>query len=82
MPLQFSVPPPYEWSSYSKTLALAYRRRTQSQLLHIIMAALTDAEIQTVLDAWPADDAGLPGSVQTALLHAYNQAWHGSRLFC
>ena len=31
------------------------------------MAALTDAEIQTVLDAWPADDAGLPGSVQTAL---------------
>jgi hypothetical protein len=36
------------------------------------MAALTDAEIQTVLDAWPADDTGLPGSVQTAL-----DSWSG-----
>jgi hypothetical protein len=31
------------------------------------MAALTQAEIQNVLDAWPADDTGLPGSVQVAL---------------
>lgn len=31
------------------------------------MAALNDAEIQSVLDAWPADDAGLPVSVQAAL---------------
>ena len=31
------------------------------------MAALDDAEIQSVLDAWPADDAGLPVSVQAAL---------------
>ena len=39
------------------------------------MAALTDAEIQTVLDAWPADDAGLPGSVQTAL-----DSWSGQTM--
>ena len=39
------------------------------------MAALNDAEIQTVLDAWPADDAGLPGSVQTAL-----DSWSGQTL--
>ena len=39
------------------------------------MAALTDAEIQTVLDAWPADDAGLPGSVQTAL-----DSWTGQTM--
>ena len=31
------------------------------------MAALTDAEVQNVLDAWPTDDEGLPASVQAAL---------------
>ena len=31
------------------------------------MAALTDAEVQNVLDAWPTDDANLPVSVQAAL---------------
>ena len=31
------------------------------------MAALSEAEIQGVIDAWPADDTGLPASVRTAL---------------
>ena len=31
------------------------------------MAALSEAEIQGVIDAWPADDTGLPASVRTAV---------------
>ena len=32
-----------------------------------IMLALSEAEIQGVIGAWPSDDAGLPASVQTAV---------------
>ena len=39
------------------------------------MASLTPAEIQTVLDAWPATDDDLPTTVKTAL-----DAWFALRM--
>ena len=39
------------------------------------MAALTPAEIQTVLDAWPSSDDDLPATVKAAF-----EAWNGLRM--
>ena len=39
------------------------------------MASLTPAEIQTVLDAWPATDDDLPTTVKTAF-----DAWFALRM--